>query len=573
MLRRAGICILLAALAAAYASECALLPEIRQYIKKSWTTLRRSNADLLASASDTKVGQSGKVILYTPETLPRDPESIKTPGLLYLPKPYVVPGGRFNEMYGWDSYFIALGLLRDGETALAKDMTDNFVYEVEHYGKVLNANRTYYLTRSQPPFLTRMILDVYRATGDARWLASTLPAIEKYYAYWTSEPHLTPETGLSRYWGGADTPAPEVVHGERDAAGRSHYDRVREYYRTHEVREYDVTRYYDKARDRLTPLFYMGDRAMRESGFDPSSRFGPFSVDIIHYNPVDLNTLLVRMEADTAAIYTLLDRPREARVWSERAARRAAAINRLMWDERAGLYFDYNFERKARSTYRFITTFYPLWAGIASPGQAARVAANLPVFERAGGLMTSDRVTGNQWDAPFGWAPVELIAIEGLRRYGFTDAADRISVNFLSLVLRDFGEHGTIKEKYDVVAGHSDVPAGIRFGYSSNEIGFGWTNAVFLVLYDELSPPAKERFERLCGALSGASGGRARDRKLQREPLGVVGAPRGLAIDPGERQLAVDSIRADELHRLVLDPYGGRGPRPAVVGDQGERGR
>jgi alpha,alpha-trehalase len=189
--------------------------------------------------------------------------------------------------------------------------------------------------RSQPPFLTQMILEVYRRTGDARWLERTLPAVEKYYGYWTREPRLTPQTGLSRYYGGASSPALEVVHGERDKEGRSHYDRVREHYRTHEVTEYDVDRYYDRRADKLTELFYIGDHAMRESGFDPSARFGPFSVDIINYNPVDLNCLLYRMEADTAAILTLLDHPREARVWMERAERRAAAINRLIrLDER-----------------------------------------------------------------------------------------------------------------------------------------------------------------------------------------------------------------------------------------------
>ena len=121
-----------------------------------------------------------------------------------MPNPYVVPGGRFNEMYGWDSYFILLGLLRDGQPALAKSMTDNFLYEVRHYGKVLNANRTYYLTRSQPPFLSRMVLDVYRNTGNSTWLKNSLPALENYYEYWTREPHLTPQTGLSRYDGGSD---------------------------------------------------------------------------------------------------------------------------------------------------------------------------------------------------------------------------------------------------------------------------------------------------------------------------------------------------------------------------------
>jgi alpha,alpha-trehalase len=511
--------------AAAWAApECPSLAHIRQYIKQGWTTLRRSNATLLKSATDTKVNQSGRVTLYVPPgedpakiesrlqkelspaaakrvtvlRLPPNPQSIKQAGLLYLPYPYVVPGGRFNEMYGWDSYFIMLGLLRDGELALARDMTDNLLYEVKYYGKVLNANRTYYLSRSQAPFLTRMVLDVYSRTGDLNWLKSAVPAIEDYYAFWTRQPHLTPETGLSRYYGGSREPAPEVVLGERDSHGRNQYDRVREYFRTHSVKEYDLSRFYDKSTDRLTDQFYIADGAMRESGFDPSNRYGPFSAGIISYDPVDLNSLLYRMESDISAIHTLLDQPRQAAIWSARAARRAAAINRLMWNDKAGLYFDYNFEQKRQSDYHFIATFYPLWAGIASAEQAARVAANLPIFERAGGLQTSDRVTGSQWDAPFGWAPVEIIAIGGLRRYGFTEAADRVSLEFLSMVLRDFEEHGTIKEKYDVVAAKSDLPPGFKFGYASNEIGFGWTNAAFLVLYDELTPAARQRFVTAC---------------------------------------------------------------------------
>jgi len=489
------------------------LAEIRRYIKQGWQRLRRSNSTLIRSAIDPKVAQDSKAILYIAKDenlhklrstlrrqlkpsefarieirrLPDDASAIKEHGLLYLPYPYVVPGGRFNEMYGWDSYFILLGLLRDNEVALAKAMTDNFIYEIERYGMILNANRTYYLTRSQPPFLTQMILNVYRRTGDAKWLGSALPAIEKCYRYWTSGPHFAPETGLSRYYGGEQTPAPEVLHGERDAQGRTHYDRVREYYRTHKVTEYDVDRYYDRKADRLTGLFFLGDRAMRESGFDPSNRFGPFSVDIIHYNPVDLNALLYRMEADAAAILTLLNEPRQARVWSERAQARAQTINQLMWNQEKGLYFDYNFEKKRQSDYRFITTFHPLWAGITSAEQAARIVANLPIFERAGGLQTSDNVSGSQWDAPFGWAPTNLIAIEGLRRYGYKEEADRISKKFLSMVIEDFARYGTIKEKYDVERRRSELSQGLKFGYQSNEIGFGWTNAVFLELLAQLT--------------------------------------------------------------------------------------
>ena len=128
-------------------------------------------------------------------TLPRDVLSIREHGLLYLPRPYVVPGGRFNEMYGWDSYFIQVGLLRDGELERARDMVENFVYQILHYGTILNANRTYFLSRSQPPFLTRMILGVYEQTGDQAWLRRTLPAIEQYYRFWTTEPHAVPDVG------------------------------------------------------------------------------------------------------------------------------------------------------------------------------------------------------------------------------------------------------------------------------------------------------------------------------------------------------------------------------------------
>ena len=255
------------------AADCPVLTDVRGYIRDGWKTLTRSNASLIDSAQDSKVAQKGPVTLWVAadEDAARIEREFKVrvrklgsagqtqeSGLLYLPRPYVVPGGRFNEMYGWDSYFIQLGLLRDGQLALAKSMTDNFLYEVRHYGKVLNANRTYYLTRSQPPFLSRMVLDVYQQTGDAEWLRQSLPALESYYGYWTRPPHLTPQTGLSRYDGGSDQPAPEVVFGERDEAGKNHYDRVREYYRSHAVKEYNVADFYNARTGELTPLFYQG---------------------------------------------------------------------------------------------------------------------------------------------------------------------------------------------------------------------------------------------------------------------------------------------------------------------------
>ena len=494
------------------------LAAVRKHIKTAWATLTRSNRDLPAAAVDPKlrlppgtpwpvyvsrredrarVASTLRQVLGEKEfstialaTLPEDPAGVRQHGLLYLPRPYVVPGGRFNEMYGWDSYFIQVGLLEDDELPLARDMVDNFIYEIEQYGTILNANRTYYLTRSQPPFLTTMILGVHRKKPDRAWLASTLPAIESYYRFWTTGEHMVTATGLSRYWDYGEGPAPEAVSDERDAQGRTHYDRVREYYRTQKVTDYDLAQYYDRERDTLTPLFYKGDRSMRESGFDPSNRFGPFSIDIIHYVPVCLNSLLYQMELDTAEIVALLGNEADAATWRTRAAARKDRINALMWDEKAGLYFDYSFQNKRRRAYEFATTFYPLWVGIAGKEQAARVRANLSKFEAPGGILTSTTVTGSQWDAPFGWAPLQMIAVEGLRRYGYDEDADRIAAKFVSLVNKEFREHGTIVEKYDVRRNESDVAAGIQFGYSANQVGFGWTNGAVLRLLAGMRQPA-----------------------------------------------------------------------------------
>ena len=492
------------------------LERLRGYIKMSWTTLSRSSRDLPQALPDPKIprkpGQPWLLYISPREsrtrvqseladvldasamkdieirTLPRNVLSIREHGLLYLPRPYIVPGGRFNEMYGWDSYFIQVGLLRDDQLGDASDLVENFLYEIEHYGTILNANRTYFLSRSQPPFLTRMILAVYEKTRDNAWLRGTLPAIERYYRFWTMEPHTVPDAGLSRYFDRGEGPAPEVMADEKDEQGRTHYDRAREYYRTHDVTDYDESLYYDSRRDRLTDLFYKGDRSMRESGFDPSNRFGALNVDVIHYAPVCLNTLLYVMEDDTGRIMETLGDTSAAAMWRSRAASRRDLINTLMWDEEAGLYYDYNFRTRQRRRYDFATTFFPLWAGIASPAQAARLRENLSRFEAPGGLLTSTAVTGNQWDAPFGWAPLQMIAVDGLRRYGFHEDANRIAAKFVSLVAKEFDEHGTIVEKYDVRRRESDVAADIKFGYSANQVGFGWTNGAVLDLLAGMRP-------------------------------------------------------------------------------------
>lgn len=533
------------------------LKAIRTYILQGWDTLTRSMSRC-DSVVDPKLAATP--VLYLPfglakpasvqkmeaackvqtEQLPEpikqpgqmDPGKLNPPGLLYLPNPYVVPGGRFNEMYGWDSYFIILGLLRDGRTELAKGMVDNFLFEIENYGTILNANRTYFLTRSQPPFLGSEIVAVYEAEkaagqADRAWLQRAYDLAARDYEAWTRPPHLAGSTGLSRYYDYGEGPAPE---GLQDEAG--HYRAVMEYFLAHPDKAdgYVVDTVEGKPNAdaigftftmqvcentaagtkcnpfRTTSLsrdFYKGDRAMRESGFDISFRFGPSGAATHHYAPVCLNSLLYRTEKDLEQVSTILGKKADAEKWHQRADGRKDLINRYMWDQSRGQFFDYNFETGTKSTYEYITTFYPLWAGFASSAQADAVAGNLKIFEHPGGLAMSKTESGAQWDYPYGWAPTQLIAIEGLRRYGKTADADRISYNFLSTIAENFRHDGTIREKYNVVTRSSDTH--VASGYQMNVVGFGWTNGAFVELLHELPQPMIDRLakEQTQGTVTG----------------------------------------------------------------------
>jgi len=474
-----------------------------------------TSIERLQQECKVEVRRLPKVIVHPGET---DPEKIQPPGLLFLENPYVVPGGRFNEMYGWDSYFIILGLIRAGRTDLAHGMVENFFFEIEHYGAVLNANRTYYLTRSQPPFLTSMVLAVYeadKAAGreDRKWLATAYNFAEKDYQMWVRPPHLAGNTGLSRYYDFGEGPVPE---GRKDESG--YYRKVAAYFLSHPSPTHELVENSDKAhssetdRQAADPLFtlqlcepsshgprceimknfflsrdfYKGDRAMRESGFDISFRFGPYGGKTHHFAPVCLNSLLYKTEKDLEQMSLLLGKRAEALQWKQRARQRKQRINQYLWDEKRALFFDYNFETHKRSKYEYATTLYPLWAGLASREQALRIRNNLPAFEQAGGLAMSHTQTGVQWDYPYGWAPIQLLGVKGLRRYGFKVDADRISHKFLSMVTENFQRDHTIREKYNVVTRSSETH--VETGYLSNEIGFGWTNGVFLELLHDAQP-------------------------------------------------------------------------------------
>ncbi len=507
------------------------------YIHSAWDTLTRSMTDC-HSLVDIKV--SANPILYMPAdvpappavselqqkcqvkiaTLPRPieklgdvrPEELHDAGLLYLPSPYVVPGGRFNEMYGWDSFFILLGLEADHKETLAKGMVDNFLFEIEHYGGVLNANRTYYLTRSQPPFLTSMIRAVYEnpasflATPAGRtearaWLEHAYTLSQKDYSTWTRPEHLAGTTGLARYFDYGSGPVPEmaddstyypdvirwlVAHpGEGGdgflVKGSEHPDAAEAARLKQTSCDTDksvVCMHAWAGGYRLSKDFYVGDRAMRESGFDPSNRFGPFSGATHHYAPVCLNSLLYRYERDLEHLAHILGKPADAAKWDRKAKARDAAIHRYLWRPKDGVFADYDFGHARQSTYAYITSLYPLWAGVATREEAKLVVDKLSLFERPGGMSMSNTNTGLQWDEPYGWAPTNWISISGLDTAGFHSDAARIAQHFDATVDEGFAEDGTIREKYNVVSRNANVQ--VSTGYKQNVIGFGWTNAIYL---------------------------------------------------------------------------------------------
>jgi alpha,alpha-trehalase len=535
------------------------LAPILAYISTGWDTLTRSMNEC-STVIDPKFAAAS--VMYLPADFPEPPpltalqnqckfevkhlpavihhpgevdaDSLNPPGLLYLENKYVVPGGRFNEMYGWDSYFIIRGLVRDGRIDLARGMVENFFFEIEHYGNVLNANRSYYLSRSQPPFLTSMILSVYdseKAAGreDKNWLARAYAFSVRDHDMWTQEPHLAGSTGLSRYFDRGNGPSPESV---KDETG--HYRDVTAFFLRHpELDDHDVVRkdvgktepqtfgaqysvrVCDSGHDAspkvaqaagqhadcetaeeiaLSADFYKGDRSMRESGYDISFRFGPYGAGTQNYAPVCLNSLLYKTEKDLQQMSETLGKNEEAHKWARLADERKAIIDKYLWNEKAGMFFDYNFVTQKQSTYAYVTVFYPLWAGLATPDQAKAVMKNLSIFEKPGGLVMSPYETGGQWDFPYAWAPNQLLSDEGMRRYGFNEDADRVSYEFLSTVAENFRRDGTIREKYNAVTRSSETA--VTAGYHVNIVGFGWTNGAFLNLLHELPKPMVERLAK-----------------------------------------------------------------------------
>ena len=352
--------------------------------------------------------------------------------LIGLPNPYIVPSDTevFQEQYYWDSYPIVRALIDHPKySQVAIGMVENLLHLVERFGIVPNASRFYFLSRSQPPLLSSMVFIVYERTGDKKWFKRAISLVEKEYRdVWMGKTHLA---NFRLVW-----------HG--------------------------LSRYYDiNAIDSL---------AETESGWDMTARFMGRCMDFL---PVDLNCLLYLYEKDFEKAYQLLGDRKKVIFYKKAAEKRAAAINDLMWDEKAGYYFDYDFLQHRRSHLITIAGVYPMNVGIATKDQSERMVGVIErVLQKKYGVAQSVRFVENkQWDWPNGWAPVQLRAAEGLMRYGYNRLALRLVKKWLYLNVNLFRKTNKLWEKYDVVHGTIGMPDRYPTAH-----GFAWTNACFLIL-------------------------------------------------------------------------------------------
>ncbi|KAI5808061.1 glycoside hydrolase family 37 protein [Peziza echinospora] len=431
--------------------------------------------------------------------------------------PYVVPGGRFNELYGWDSYMMALGLIRDKKIHLAKSMVINFCFCIKHYGKILNANRSYYLSRSQPPFLTDMAIRVYEQIrheeGSLEFLRTAiLAAIKEYYTVWMSEPRLDPVTGLSRY-------RPEGL-GIPPETEPSHFDTLlKPFADKNNMTIPEFIHAYNEGLVKEPELdeYFLHDRAVRESGHDTSYRLDGRCANL---GTIDLQSLLYKYETDISNVIKIhfqnkLVIPEEftegtsipkgqvesSAIWDRRAKRRKQLTDKYCWNEKSGMYFDYDTVKMEQSTYESATTFWPLWAGMSTPKQAATlITSALPKFECYGGLVSGTEKSrgevgidrpNRQWDYPFGWAPHQIMAWEGMRKYGYNSDAERLTYRWLYSLTKAFVDYnGVLVEKYDVTRPIDPHKVDAEYGNQGGDIrgvateGFGWVNASYQIGLD-----------------------------------------------------------------------------------------
>lgn len=399
----------------------------------------------------------------------------KYSSLLPLPHRYIVPGGRFREIYYWDSYFTMLGLRESGKYDLMEDMVKNFAHIISRYGFIPNGNRTYYLTRSQPPMFAMMVELLAEVKGEEVYLAYS-KHIYREYAYWmrgsksnrfikgifNAHEHVVrmPNgTLLNRYWDESFSPREESFREDVELG-----------------RTMDESAY-----------FYRNMRAGAESGWDYSSRWfteggDRSSIRIIELVPVDLNVLLFRTEEILSRIYQIKNKYTLSTKYDKLAQARREAIQTYLWHEDDGWFYDHVHSDGTLSSERTIAGIFPLFAGIATPEQAARMTEIVEQqFLRPGGVATTLKTSGEQWDAPNGWAPLQYVAVTGLDRYGAHALAEDIALRWCRLNISLFEKTGLLYEKYDIE--NTDAIAG--GGEYHVQHGFGWTNGVLLALMNK----------------------------------------------------------------------------------------
>ena len=402
--------------------------------------------------------------------LKRDADSIENGSRIALPNAYIVPGGRFQEVYYWDSYFILLGLKEAGEIDLIENILDNFAYQINTIGFIPNGNRTYYLGRSQPPFFAEMVNLLAEIKEEKSVYLKYHDVLEKEYAFWMKGAQsINPsETEarvvkmpdghvLNRYFSNTQTPRAE-----------SYFE--------------DITT--AKEADRDAQEVYLNIAAACESGWDFSSRWfaDPNKMSTIQTTqivPVDLNALMYNLEQTLAKVRRYAGDVEGAEQMVTAAASRKDAIDKWLWDSAQQTYTDYDLKAEALSPILSLAMVYPLYFKVASPQQAEHVATTLESqFLKPGGLVTSLINNKQQWDSPNGWPPHQWLAIRGLQTYGLNDLANEITSRWLHLNDRVYKRTGKMLEKYNVI----DTTLVAGGGEYPTQDGFGWTNGVYLDL-------------------------------------------------------------------------------------------
>lgn len=407
------------------------------------------------------------------KVLERKPDlSVTGSSLLPLPNSYIVPGGRFREIYYWDSYFTMLGLQESGEWKLIENMVDNFSYLIQTYGHIPNGNRTYYLSRSQPPFFSMMVNLLAEKKGSAVY-ARYMNSLEKEYDYWmdktapTKHVVIMPDGSvLNRYYDQDSIPRQEGYREDYELA-------------LNKSQQAGTT-----DRSQVFSAMCRNLRSTAESGWDFSSRWfadgkNISTIQTTDIVPVDLNGLLYQLELTLAHGYKVAGNTSRYTQFLHKANLRKAALNKYCWNEMGNWYVDYNLAGHRQSTEFTAAGISPLFFNLASKGQALACEKTLMhQFLKGGGVVTTLKNSGQQWDAPNGWAPLQWMAIKGLDNYGYKTSAREIAKRWIKLNVAVYNRTGKLMEKYNVE--NTSLEAG--GGEYEGQDGFGWTNGVLLKL-------------------------------------------------------------------------------------------